>query len=144
MIPPFTDDGFLPPGVHTATLAEFEERFVNSTSSERRRELFERLREVIADAHRTPWVRHVYVAGSFVTAKPHPGDFDCLLVLDPAGANAELRPFEYNLFIVKAAKRRHRGDVFAVSEGTPLHNQLWDFFQSTRQGGRVGIVKVTL
>jgi hypothetical protein len=144
MIPPFTDDGFLPPGVYTATLGKFEERFVASTSSERRRDLFQRLREFIVDAHRSPWVRHVYVAGSFVTSKTQPEDFDCLLVLDPAAADAELRPFEYNLFIVKAAKRRYRGDVFAVSEGTPIHNQLWDFFQSTRQGGRVGIVKVTL
>jgi uncharacterized protein DUF6932 len=144
MIPPFTDEGFLPPGVHTTMLAEFEERFVNSTSSTRRRELFQRLREVIVDAHRTTWVRQVYVAGSFVTSKLHPEDFDCLLVLDPAAADAELHPFEYNLFVVKAAKRRHGGDVFAVYEGTSNHVRLWDFFQSTREGGRVGIVRVTI
>ncbi len=144
MIPPFTEDGFLPPGVHTATLDEFEKRFVNSTSSARRLELFGRLKQVMVDAHRTPWVRHAYVAGSFVTSKPNPEDFDCLLVVDPAAADAELRPFEYNLLNVKAAKRRFGGDVFSVREGTPLHERLWSFFQSTRQGERVGIVKVTL
>jgi hypothetical protein len=28
MIPAFTDEGFLPKGIHTATRKEFEERFV--------------------------------------------------------------------------------------------------------------------
>lgn len=144
MIPPFTDDGFLPPGVHAATLAEFEERFVSSTFSSRRRDLFQRLREVVIDAHRTPLARHFYVAGSFVTSKRDPEDFDCLLVVDPAAADADLRPFEYNLLIVRAAKRRFGGDVFAVREGTSIHERLWDFFHSTRDGRRVGIVKVTV
>lgn len=143
MIPLFTDDGFLPPGVHTATLVEFEERFVSSTSSARRRELFQRLKEVILDAWRTSFVLHVYVAGSFVTAKPDPNDFDCLIVTDSTTWDAEVRPFEYNLLSVHAARRRFRGDVVSVVEGSPRHQRYWEFFRCHRSGQSIGIVEIT-
>src|SRR5688500_1841940 len=142
MIPPFTEDGFLPPGVHTATLAEFEERFVSSTSSARRRKLFEGLRELIQDARRTSFIRHIYVAGSYVTSKLHPNDFDCLLVFEQAPASADLRPFEYNLLSQAAARRRFGGDVIAVLKGSQRLIEFWDFFQSNRKKQRTGIVEV--
>jgi uncharacterized protein DUF6932 len=122
MIPPFAEDGFLPPGVHTATLAEFEERF--------------------QDARRTTFIRHIDVAGSFVTSKPDPNDFDCLLVFDQTPASADLRPFEYNLLSQSAAKRRFGGDVAAVLAGSPRHAENWNLFQMNRQQQKIGIVEV--
>lgn len=142
MIPPFTEDGFLPPGVHPATLAEFEDRFISSTSSGRRRELWSRLRELIADARRTAFIRHIFIAGSFVTTKPDPNDFDCLLVFDQTPASADLRPFEYNLLSQSAARRRFRGDIVAVLAGSPRRQQFWKLFQMNRQQQPIGIVEV--
>jgi hypothetical protein len=143
MIPRFNEDGFLPPGVHVATLAEFEERFVTSTSSSRRRELFQWLQDVVLDAWRTSFVLHVYVAGSFVTAKPEPNDFDCLIVTDLTTWDAEVRPFEYNLLSVQAARRHFRGDVISVVEGSPRHRRYWEFFGFNRSGKSIGIVEIT-
>jgi hypothetical protein len=45
MIPPFNDDGRLPPGVHPATLDEIDARF--GRGSELRRAQFESLRWMI-------------------------------------------------------------------------------------------------
>jgi hypothetical protein len=82
------------------------------------------------------------VAGSFVTSKPEPNDFDCLLVLDPDKVPAELRPFEYRIVSRAAAKRAFKGDVVVVAEGSRLHSEYLQFFQTTRDGEPVGIVEV--
>ena len=142
MIPPFTEEGFLPPGVHTATLAEFEERFVSSTSSARRRELFTKLRELIQDARRTAFIRQIFVAGTFVTSKPDPNDFDCLLVFDQTPASANLRPFEYNILSRSVARRRFGRDVVAVLAASPRYEDYWVLFQTNREQKQVGIVEV--
>ena len=72
MIPPFTEQGLLPPGVHRATWREFVGRF--GTTPHRRR-LLAGLKAALKSL-RAAGCRTVYIDGSFVTAKPHPADFD--------------------------------------------------------------------
>jgi predicted metal-dependent HD superfamily phosphohydrolase len=97
MIPEFTEQGFLPPGIHQATLAEFKERFVVFQRSDRRFHIFEHLQNLFEQAARSGIVRRIIIAGSFITAQSEPNDFDCIIVLDSSIVGKLLRPFEYNL-----------------------------------------------
>ncbi|MBC8870282.1 MAG: hypothetical protein H8E44_12735 [Planctomycetes bacterium] len=92
MIPGFDEHGYLPPGIHRATLEEIEERF--GRESELRRVQMESLAWLV-DLTRRAGVRRLIVNGSFVTDAYEPNDVDCLLLLGPdfsrdAAAEAEL------------------------------------------------------
>jgi len=92
MIPALNDDGYLPPGIYAATLAEITVRF--GRESELRRVQMESLRWLVERAWRAG-VQRVVVNGSFVTDKLEPNDVDCVLLIGPdfprdAEAEAEL------------------------------------------------------
>lgn len=79
MIPPLNTDGYLPPGIHSATVREIEARF--GGGSELRRVQMESLRWLIELA----WlagVKRIIVNGSFVTDKLEPNDVDCVLLIE--------------------------------------------------------------
>ena len=116
MIPDFAEDGFLPAGIHQATLEELEERFAFFDRSDQRLRVFEQLNALIGEARASGIVRRIYVAGSVVTDKPEPNDFDCILVLDPIIVGQPLRPFQYNLVSRRMARRLFGGDVVPVLE----------------------------
>ena len=78
MIPPFDDSGFLPLGVHPATLAEIEARF--GRESELRRGQMESVRCMVDLAARAG-VQRIVLNGSFVTDIMEPNDVDCALLL---------------------------------------------------------------
>jgi hypothetical protein len=78
VIPPFDESGWLPPGIHTATLAEIEERF--GSQSEVRRAQMESLRWMVELAIRAG-IRRIILNGSFATAILEPNDVDCVLLL---------------------------------------------------------------
>ena len=92
MIPPFDEHGYLPPGVHTATLEEVEARF--GSGSELRRVQAESLRWLV-DVARRAGVLRLIINGSFVTDVLEPHDVDCVLLIgagfpDDQAAEAEL------------------------------------------------------
>ena len=80
MIPPFDESGFLPPGVHPATLAEIEARF--GRESELRRVQMESVRWMVGLAARAG-VQRIVLNGSFVTDIIEPNDVDCVLLVGP-------------------------------------------------------------
>jgi hypothetical protein len=77
MIPDFNDDGYLPPGVHHATLEEITARF--GQEPEIRRAQAESLGWLLELAKRVG-VRRLVVDGSYVTEKWEPNDVDCVLL----------------------------------------------------------------
>ena len=92
MIPAFDERGYLPPGVHAATIEEVATRF--GLESELRRTQMESIRWLVAIARRAGIARLV-LNGSFVTDIYEPNDVDCVLILGPdttrdAAAAAEL------------------------------------------------------
>jgi len=92
MIPDFNDDGYLPPGIHQATLEEIAARF--GQESELRQVQMESLRW-LDDVARRAGVQRIIVNGSFVTDKLEPNDVDCVLLIGTdfprdAAAEAEL------------------------------------------------------
>jgi hypothetical protein len=144
MIPDFTDEGLLREGVHSATIEEFEERFVYFDRSDRRYRIYDNLSRLLQEAKNSGVVRRVIVGGSFVTVKPEPNDFDCILVIDAAFQNVELAPTEYNLVSPERVRRLFGGDVFPLVDGTPKLESFIRFFQSTRDGESMGVVEIQL
>ena len=79
MIPEFDDNGYLPPGIHPATLAEIEARF--GREPEIRRAEMQSLHWLI-DLARRAGVKRIVLNGSFVTDRYEPNDVDCALLID--------------------------------------------------------------
>ena len=144
MLPDFTEDGFLPAGVHPTSFAEFEKRFVYFGRSDRRFRVFDSLRELYRQASRSGIVKRFLVGGSFVTSKPDPNDFDCILVLEPSIRGRDLKPLEYNLVSRRNARRIFGGDVVSVAEGSVDYQRYLLFFQSNRDKEHIGIVEVEI
>ncbi len=80
MIPGFNKNGYLPKGIHKATLKEIKQRF--GSHSRKRRELFKGLRALtqLLRKHKIT-IEMFLLNGSFVTAKESPEDYDCILVI---------------------------------------------------------------
>jgi hypothetical protein len=78
MIPPLNEHGYLPPGIHPATLDEIEERF--GQESEIRRAEMQSVRWLVPLA-KTAGVLRIILNGSFVTDVFEPNDVDCVLLV---------------------------------------------------------------
>jgi len=89
VIPEFNDVGYLPPGVHLASLAEIAARF--GQESEIRQAQMDSIRWLV-DMAKKAGVQRLIINGSFVTGVFEPNDVDCALLpsadfpLDPAAA----------------------------------------------------------
>ena len=78
MIPELQDDGYLPPGVHSADLHEVCNQF--GQQSEIRTIQAESVRWLVDIARRAGVLRLV-INGSFVTDVLEPNDVDCVLLI---------------------------------------------------------------
>ncbi len=78
MLPVLGEDGYLPPGLHLATMEEIAARF--GQQSEMRRVQMESLVWLV-DLSRRSGVQRIVVNGSFVTDKLEPNDVDCVLLV---------------------------------------------------------------
>ena len=78
MIPDFNHEGYLPPGIHLATIDEIAARF--GQESELRKVQMESLVWAIELGQRAGVERFV-VNGSFATDKLEPNDVDCVLLI---------------------------------------------------------------
>lgn len=93
MIPNFNEFGYLPAGIHSASLEEIESRFCQL--SELRRVQMESVRWMVELAERAGAER-IVLNGSFVTDIIEPNDVDCVLLAgrgfpNDYQAEAELR-----------------------------------------------------
>ena len=108
MIPDFDERGYLPPGIHVATLAEIEERF--GKGSELRQVQMQSIHWLVDLAKRVG-VQRLVINGSFVTDVFEPNDVDCVALIAPefpsdSAAEADLQkglPF-VSLELVKARR----------------------------------------
>lgn len=78
MIPDFNDVGYLPPGVHLATVDEIAARF--GQESEIRQAQMDSVRWLV-DMAKNAGVQRLIINGSFVTDVFEPNDVDCALLL---------------------------------------------------------------
>src|SRR5271163_2667120 len=108
MIPEWSANGDLPPGVHFATWQQLEDRL---TFNPRRKRMLAGFRQACEEL-RKAGCRLVYLDGSFVTRKERPGDFDaCWDVQNRRRRQA--RSSLWDLSRGRAAqKQRFLGEIF--------------------------------
>ena len=109
-------NGYLPPGVHEATLSEVVERFGINTP--RRQVLASRLQELVSVARATRKLRRIFIWGSFVTDKPFPRDLDVFLLMQEGFDQdfAALSPPQRYVFEHEQARLRFEADILWATE----------------------------
>ena len=144
MLPPFTNSGDLPAGIHPAGWNEIEQRF--GRGSEQRVRVFAQLRHLHELAERTERLERFLVFGSFVTTVAEPRDVDVVLVMvadfKPEDAPRESR----TLFSHPDAEARFGASVFWLREGMLpelLMREFLETWQTKRDGTKRGIVEIT-
>jgi hypothetical protein len=145
MIPRFTNEGLLPPGVHETDVGELREKI---GWGRKRQGLLEGLEEAL-ELMASCGVTRVYLDGSFVTDKDRPNDIDgCYdLAEDVTAEDLErLAPiFPPSPSNRAEAKRRFGVDFFPAAatelgSGQPFLR----FFQTDREGRERGVLSVEL
>ena len=147
MIPPLTEHGWLPDGIHDCTMAEAAEQFGAFQSTDRRPQLWTRFAEFIAEAKACGLLEAVLVDGSFVTATPEPNDIDIVLVVAPShDFSRDLPPAHYNLLVQRRVRMRFGFDIVAVKNDSENLEQAVAFFQQVKQrpGFKKGILRIKL
>lgn len=126
-------DGVLPLGVHQCTFEEVQNVFGRFNRSDQRLHLTDKLRQFISAARNSGIVRAVVVDGSYITAKPEPGDIDLILVLRADFDLAqELRPFEYNIQSKRMVRRLYGFDVLPALDGSVAYDRYISDFSRVR------------
>ena len=142
MIPGWSTNGNLPPGVYFATWQEIEDRL---GFNPRRRRMLRGFRQACEEL-RKAGCRLVYLDGSFVTRKKHPGDFDACWDVRNVD-DARLDPVFWDFSRGRAAqKQRFLGELFAAQlpEGA-TGRAFVDFFQVNKMNGEPkGILAIRL
>lgn len=142
MIPAFRSDGYLPAGLHVATLAEVTFRFGSFTA--RRRRLAIRLRRWFDLARQTQCLR-LLIDGSFVTEKPEPDDIDAVILLPESFQRQVDDGLESAVELEQMLLTRRPEEIFAAEDDADW-NEWFEFFSRTREadGRRKGLVEVEL
>lgn len=137
-----SQNGYLPQGVHSMSLADVRRYFAWNT---RRRFLFGGFARAVATLQ-SAGCRTVILDGSFVTSKEEPGDWDA--AFDPVG----VLPARLDPILLKhddgrrAMRAKYLGDMFpwtalASSATGSIYRQ---FFQKDRDGNPKGIIEINL
>ena len=141
-LPPFTESGDLPVGVHRATLRGVIERF--GRGSRQRVAVASRLARIHQLAANTTQVRRFVVFGSFVTAKSAPEDVDVFLVMEDAFDVAQLKGEQRLVFDHPAAQAYFGASVFWLRRLAALggEEEAVAHWQLKRNGERRGIIQI--
>ena len=141
MVPEFTPEGLLPLGVHRAEWDEVVSRYGYNLW---RTFLLAGLRAALINLKNAS-CSTAYLDGSFVTSKEIPGDFDACWKEDGVDGSAldpvlrDLRPKRL------AQKAKYHGELFPASApADPSGLSFLEFFQTTEEGVRKGIVRIDL
>ena len=145
-LPALLPNGYLPPGVHEATLSEVVERF--GTNTPRRQVLASRLQELVNLARETSKLQRLFIWGSFVTDKLFPRDLDVFLLMQE-GFDREfsaLSPPQRYVFEHESARLLFEADIFwaTAAIGAAVLASWLSVYQLTRDMGQRGIVEVIL
>jgi hypothetical protein len=140
--PEFDDNGDLPVGIYQATIDGVVRHF--GVGSVQRRLVAQRLERIFKLAINTGKVGRFIVFGSFVTAKPDPGDVDIFMLMEDSFDSNQVRGEAVIIFDHQAAQNVLGASVFwirllAAIDGESEALQHW---QIKRDNARRGIVEV--
>jgi len=143
-LPDLTTDGWLPPGLHAAPMAEVKARFGGGAARQRHLEL---LRQVVTAARSYETIKRVLLWGSFVSAKPEPNDLDYSLVVSVFHHTTVVAPEHRRFFVPFDARQFYGVDRgYLVIPDYPLerHTELLDFVCRDRHRSPNEIVEINL
>lgn len=135
MIPSFDSNGYLPPGIHEATLAQIEKRYAYTN---KRKWLFEGLKKLV-NTLSPAGCKTIYLNGSYITNKIEPNDYDATWEYE--GVDNTIDPLLRDEMDLDIIKRKYGGDVFCRMA------ECFDYlvyFQTDFMGIRKGIIKISL
>lgn len=144
-LPKLTDKGFLPPGVYSTNVEDFTARFV---TNEHRQAQWQRVEPMLRQL-KAAGIDEVYAAGSFVSAKPKPGDIDLLVqTTSPLNSQAsytldKLRGIEFGQS-ESFAKRTYGAHLMTEKASAGVNGENFKIFTLNRQDEPVGIVRLRL
>lgn len=155
-LPPFGDDGLLPPGRHPATVDEVRAALVDAfEGSATRAAIFGYWLDLRAALGELVPVRSQWLDGSFTTSKPDPADLDLVTVVD--GPTFDELPRHRRLLVGSLIEGTYTeqfwscdsNPLFRYPEGDLGHHasvvvaERWEsYFGHTRDGDEKGFVEV--
>lgn len=141
-IPKFRDDGYLPDGLYIASLADVCSRF-GVGNRQRRRLTFRLIRWV--ELALAVNAKRLFVDGSFVTAKEHPGDVDAVVQLPNDFRDQLNNGSDVAIELEEMLLTRQPQEIFAAEDDRDWDDWL-EFFSRTREADhrRKGLIEVQL
>jgi len=142
VIPEFNARGELPPGIHTTSLVEVEERFAYNR---RRRKLMEGLIRAVENL-REAGVPRLFIDGSFITDQAEPADVDGCWDVDEQIRVEALDPVLLDFSGQRQAMKEKYGVDFFIANTIELGSGMpfVEFFQLNRDGHPKGILAIEL
>jgi hypothetical protein len=134
MLPELNEIGYLPPGLHEATIEEIVQRF--GVGSDERVAEGQSLQWLIPMCRRAGVVRLI-IGGSFVTELLEPKDVDCVLVPGKSFAADSDATFALQVGLPYLSFQ------FVESEAD-LSFYVYDLYASDREGRSKGLIEVLL
>lgn len=143
-IPAFREDGWLPVGHHPATWEEIVAHFGGDEQS--KRAMLTRKLLTFRDGLRAcGCVGRMVLDGSFISAKPVPGDFDMLLVLQSnIQEMKEANPRLSRLLDTEMSENEDGYSVFYLPENSSVIDMLLPMWDKSKEGVAKGVVEVEL
>ena len=140
--PEFNDNGDLPTGIYQATLTEILQRF--GTENAQRIRLGQRLERIYSLVNSTRKVARFIVFGSFVTAKPIPGDIDIFLLMENSFDSDQVSGEAALIFDHEKVQNVLGASVFWIRKLAAINGeqQAVEYWQIKRDNTRRGIVEV--
>jgi hypothetical protein len=132
LIPTLDQNGYLPPGVHLATIEEVETTF--GRQSELRRVQMESIRWLL-DASKHAGILRIVIDGSFATDRLEPNDVDCALMAGPETTpdrKTEVEALEEIPFL-----------HVLILDAPAFDRAIDDIFGTDRRGISKGMIEVT-
>lgn len=142
MIPDFSENGNLPPGIHYCYWDEFREKFGYTRD---RRKMIESMEDIMRQL-KAAGCRTFYINGSFVTSNQFPNDFDCCWDRDDVNINY-LRinaPLILKFYDSPAQKAKYGGEIYQSDQPVDESTNSIEFFQRDRELNKKGIIAIDL
>jgi len=143
-LPELNSDGYLDPGIYLASLDEVLQRFGTGTPTRQRQGNL--LSLIIESARKYLTIKRILLWGSFVSARPEPGDVDYSIVVDPRHRLATIEPKDRRFFVPFDARIHYGADVrYLVLFEYPSEQfaEIILFLCEDRNGKQRGILEVS-
>lgn len=144
MIPAFNEEGCLPAGIYEASFEEVKARL---GFSKRRQALLQGMAALLSQC-RLLQCDVLYLDGSFVTAKVNPGDYDACWDTTCEDRDGVLNKAADSLLNSDSETQKDHfgGEIHPAFSKAPLLPRLTirEYFQTTKEGGRKGIIMIKL